>query len=285
MPETRKGLIIVFTGPGKGKTTAALGTAFRAIGQGLKVLMVQFIKGSWHYGELDTSQMLGEDRIRILPMGRGFVKVGVEKPDPEDVRMVNEAWQFASQAIARGEYDLIILDVMLPNLNGFEVCQKIREAANHTPILMLTAKDQNRDIVQGLNTGADDYLPKPFSFEVLLARVRALLRRPHDSLSEVLTSHDLSLNTITKEVRREGRLVSLSAKEYALLEYLLRNENKVLSKNNIITHVWDFDADILPNTVEVFIAYLRAKVDKPFKGPQLIQTVRGFGYKLGATAQ
>ncbi len=183
------------------------------------------------------------------------------------------------------EYDLIILDVMLPNLNGFEVCQKIREAANHTPILMLTAKDQNRDIVQGLNTGADDYLPKPFSFEVLLARVRALLRRPHDSLSEVLTSHDLSLNTTTKEVRREGRLVSLSAKEYALLEYLLRNENKVLSKNNIITHVWDFDADILPNTVEVFIAYLRAKVDKPFKGPQLIQTVRGFGYKLGATAK
>jgi cob(I)alamin adenosyltransferase len=110
LPEARKGLIIVFTGPGKGKTTAALGTAFRAIGQGLKVLMVQFIKGSWHYGELDTCRMLGEDKIKILPMGRGFVKVGVEKPDSEDVRMVEEAWQFASQAITGGEYDLVILD-------------------------------------------------------------------------------------------------------------------------------------------------------------------------------
>jgi len=110
LPESRKGLIIVFTGPGKGKTTAALGTAFRSIGQGLKVLMVQFIKGSWHYGELDTCGMLGGDRIKILPMGRGFVKVGVEKPDPEDVRMVEEAWQYASQAIAGGEYDMVILD-------------------------------------------------------------------------------------------------------------------------------------------------------------------------------
>ncbi len=110
MPETKKGLIIVFSGPGKGKTTAALGTAFRAVGQGLKVLMVQFIKGSWHYGELDACRMLGEDRIKILPMGRGFVKVGVEKPDPEDVRMVEEAWQYASRAILGGEYELVILD-------------------------------------------------------------------------------------------------------------------------------------------------------------------------------
>jgi DNA-binding response OmpR family regulator len=179
-------------------------------------------------------------------------------------------------------YDLIILDVMLPKLNGLEVCKKIRESSNHTPILMLTAKDQNRDIVNGLNTGADDYLAKPFSFEVLLARVKALLRRPHDTLGEVLRSADLSLNTTTKEVKRAGRLISLSAKEYALLEYLLRNEYRVLSKNNIITHVWNFDADILPNTVEVFIAYLRAKVDRPFDGPDLIQTVRGFGYKLGS---
>lgn len=179
------------------------------------------------------------------------------------------------------EYDLVILDVMLPKLSGLEVCQKMRQNSNHTPILILTAKDQNRDIVQGLNTGADDYLAKPFSFEVLLARVKALLRRPHDSLGEVLCSADLSLDTRTKEVKRDGRTITLSAKEYALLEYLLRNERKVLSKNNIMTHVWNFDADILPNTVEVFIAYLRAKVDKPFAGPKLIQTVRGFGYKLG----
>ncbi|HUU14403.1 MAG TPA: cob(I)yrinic acid a,c-diamide adenosyltransferase [Terriglobia bacterium] len=110
MPETRKGLIIVHTGPGKGKTTAALGTALRAVGQGLKVLMVQFLKGSWHYGELDAAQMLGEGRFKILPMGRGFVKVGAEKPDPEDVRMVEEAWKYASEKIASQEYDLVILD-------------------------------------------------------------------------------------------------------------------------------------------------------------------------------
>lgn len=110
MPEDRRGLIIIYTGPGKGKTTAALGTAFRALGQGLKVLMIQFIKGSWHYGELDTAAELGEGRIRLLPMGRGFVKVGAEKPDPEDVRLVREAWQFARAEISGGEYGLVILD-------------------------------------------------------------------------------------------------------------------------------------------------------------------------------
>ena len=110
MPEERKGLIIVHTGPGKGKTTAALGTAFRAVGQGLKVLMVQFIKGSWHYGELDAAKMLGDERLKILPMGRGFVKVGAEKPDPEDVRMVEEAWQFARGEILSGRYEMVILD-------------------------------------------------------------------------------------------------------------------------------------------------------------------------------
>jgi cob(I)alamin adenosyltransferase len=110
LPESRKGLIIVNTGPGKGKTTAALGTAFRAVGQGLKVLMVQFIKGSWHYGELDSAALLGPERMKILPMGRGFVKVGAEKPDPEDVRLVEQAWEFAGQKILSGEYDLVILD-------------------------------------------------------------------------------------------------------------------------------------------------------------------------------
>ena len=110
MPETRKGLIIVHTGPGKGKTTAALGTAFRAVGQGLRVLMVQFIKGSWHYGELETAKLLGDDRITILPMGRGFVKVGAEKPDPEDVRLVEDAWRLAAEKMRSGQYDLVILD-------------------------------------------------------------------------------------------------------------------------------------------------------------------------------
>jgi DNA-binding response OmpR family regulator len=179
------------------------------------------------------------------------------------------------------EYDLIILDVMLPGLDGMEICRRLRAAGNHTPILMLTAKDRTRDITAGLDSGADDYLVKPFSFEELLARVRALLRRPHETLGETLNAGDLSLNTVTKQVKRGDIEIQLSSKEYALLEYLLRNQNKVLSKNNIMGHVWDFDADILPNTVEVFIAYLRAKVDRPFKGKQLIQTVRGFGYKIG----
>jgi DNA-binding response OmpR family regulator len=149
------------------------------------------------------------------------------------------------------------------------------------PIIMLTAKDQSRDIVRGLNTGADDYLAKPFSFEVLLARIRALLRRPHDKLREVLSVDDLTLDTVNHETKRDGKVISLSVKEFALLEYLLRNKGKTLSKNNIMSHVWDFDADILPNTVEVFIAYLRAKIDKPFKRDPLIHTVRGFGYKIG----
>jgi cob(I)alamin adenosyltransferase len=110
LPETRKGLIIVYTGPGKGKTTAALGTMLRAVGQGLKVMMVQFIKGSWHYGELEAARMLGEDRFKILPMGRGFVKLGEEKPHPEDVRLAGEAWEFARQNILGGQYDLVVLD-------------------------------------------------------------------------------------------------------------------------------------------------------------------------------
>ena len=178
------------------------------------------------------------------------------------------------------DYDLILLDVMLPGMNGFEICRKLRANGMHTPVLMLTARGQDRDIVIGLDHGADDYLPKPFSFEVLLARIRALLRRPHDNIGEELQIADLTLNPNSKVVRRAGRQITLSAKEYALLEYLMRNNGIVLSKHNIITHVWNFDADILPNTVEVFITYLRAKVDKPFKEPALIQTVRGFGYKI-----
>lgn len=180
------------------------------------------------------------------------------------------------------EYDLIILDRMLPGgMDGAEICETLRREGNHTPVLMLTARDQIRDRVQGLNSGADDYVVKPFSFEELLARVKALLRRPHETLGEVLNVGDLTLNTTTHEVRRAEKSIQVSSKEYALLEYLMRNKNKVLSKHNIITHVWDFDADILPNTVEVFVAYLRAKIDKPFNGPALLQTVRGFGYKIG----
>lgn len=187
----------------------------------------------------------------------------------------------AYRSVCAEEYDLIIMDVMMPELSGVEVSQRLRSEGIHTPILLLTAKSQARDIVIGLDSGADDYLTKPFSFDVLLARVRALLRRPSDVMDNILTAGTLSLDINRRSATRNGQDLNLSSKEFAILEYLLRNKGRILSKNNIISHVWDFDADVLPNNVEVFIAYLRAKIDKPFPGERpLIQTVRGFGYVI-----
>ena len=180
---------------------------------------------------------------------------------------------------AADDYDVIILDIMLPEMNGYEVCRALRNDGNKTPILMLTARDAERDIVEGLDTGADDYLAKPFSFDVLLARIRALLRRPNGKLEEILQVGDLKLDPSSKKVTRASQEISLTAKEYGVLEYLMRNKGKVLSKEQIISHVWDFDADVLPNNVELFIMFLRRKIDKPFKS-KLIHTVSGFGYKL-----
>ncbi len=179
------------------------------------------------------------------------------------------------------DYDTIILDLLLPNVDGLTICKNLRQAAIHTPILMLTAKGELNDRVEGLNAGADDYLVKPFAFEELLARVRALIRRPQNSLTSVLTYDDLSLNPQTYEAKRGKNVLKLSKREFALLEYLLRHPQTILSKEQIISHVWNYEADILPNTVEVYIGYLRNKIDKPFsKSPALIQTIRGFGYKL-----
>ncbi len=180
---------------------------------------------------------------------------------------------------AADDYDVIILDIMLPEMNGYEVCRALRNDGNKTPILMLTARDAERDIVEGLDMGADDYLAKPFSFDVLLARIRALLRRPNEKLEEVLQVGDLKLDPSSKKVTRASQEINLTAKEYGVLEYLMRNKGKVLSKEQIISHVWDFDADVLPNNVELFIMFLRRKIDKPFKS-KLIHTVSGFGYKL-----
>ena len=137
----------------------------------------------------------------------------------------------------------------------------------------------------GFSAGADDYLVKPFAFEELLARVRALMRRPHDTTSTVLKVNDLELDTVNFVARRAGRMILLTNKEYALLEYLMRNAGRTLTKDSIITHVWDYDADILPNTVEVYMGYLRNKIDKPFRDTLLIQTVRGFGYRIGDAIQ
>lgn len=178
------------------------------------------------------------------------------------------------------EYDLVILDRMLPGISdGLEICKAMREKNIQTPVLILTAKDQLNDKVAGLNLGADDYLVKPFAFEELLARVRALLRRPSTTLSTILRLDDLSLDTQTYEVKRGNTVISLTTKEFALLEFLLRNQHKIVTKDQIIARVWDFDADILPNTVEVFIGYLRKKIDSDHS-KKLIKTVRGFGYKI-----
>ncbi len=181
------------------------------------------------------------------------------------------------------DYDLIILDLLLPEMDGITICKELRKNKIHTPILMLTAKGQIQDKVAGLDAGADDYLTKPFSFEELLARVRALNRRPKIVLDDTLVVNDLQLNTKTYQIERAKKAIQLSSKEFSLLEYLMRNANKILTKDQIIAHVWNYDADILPNTVEVYIRNLRNKVDVPFKNKKpLIHTVRGFGYKIGS---
>ena len=179
------------------------------------------------------------------------------------------------------DYDGIILDLMLPEMDGLTICQKLRAQNIHTPILILTAKSELDDKVKGLNTGADDYLTKPFAFEELLARLKAILRRPKNLTENQLTADDLCLDTQTFEVKRGDTLLALSKKEFSLLEYLLRNKEKTLTKEQIVNHVWNFDADVLPNTIEQYIGYLRNKIDKPFPSKkQLIITVRGFGYAL-----
>lgn len=184
--------------------------------------------------------------------------------------------------LARGEeYDILILDILLPGIDGIEVCRKLRVDGIHTPIIMLTAKGQIEDKVTGLDSGADDYITKPFAFEELLARLRALKRRPTQTKNTVLQIDDLELNTTRFEVKRGNNKITLSNKEYALLEYFLRHPNIIITKEQIINHVWNYDANVLENSVEVYVKHLRDKIDKPFRDkPDLIHTVRGFGYKM-----
>lgn len=176
-------------------------------------------------------------------------------------------------------YDVIILDIMLPGKDGFSVCRELRESGILTPIIMLTAKDTLDDKVQGLTVGADDYLTKPFSFEELLARIRALLRRSQDYKTKALHVGDLEMDPVRRLVTRGGQKIALTGKEYALLEYLMRNQGRVLSQSMIIEHVWDMDYEGASNIVNVYINHLRRKIDKdhPVK---LIKTVRGHGYQI-----
>lgn len=176
-------------------------------------------------------------------------------------------------------YDLIILDILLPSLNGFEVCRKLRAQKRTIPILMLTALGEVDQRVTGLNLGADDYLVKPFAFRELEARVRALLRRDSPSKDSVLSFLDITLNTATREAKRGERIIALSSKEYALLEFLMRHPRQVLSRTVIAEHVWDFDAEHLSNVIDVYIRYLRNKLCAEGE-PNMIHTVRGTGYQL-----
>jgi DNA-binding response OmpR family regulator len=197
------------------------------------------------------------------------------------VDMVHDSDSGLSYALD-ADYDLIVLDRMLPgSIDGVELCKKVREKGVQTPIIMLTARGTIGDRVEGLNNGADDYLVKPFSFDELTARVRALLRRPPVNVGSVLTIDDLTLNPQTFSVSRGDTPIKLSQKEFSLLEYFLHHKDQVITKDMIASHIWDEDADILPNTIEVYIGYLRNKIDRPFKDkPSLIHTLRGFGYRL-----
>ena len=176
---------------------------------------------------------------------------------------------------------LVLLDIAMPTLGGLEVLRKIREGNTTSQVIMLTANNMVKTAVEAMKIGSTDYLTKPFAFEELLARIRALLRRPPVAVEDELMCSDLNLNTQSYFVSRNGKEISLTRKEFALLEYLMRNKGKILTKEQIITHVWDYDSDILENTVEKYIGYLRTKIDSPFpKSKKLIQTVRGFGYKI-----
>lgn len=183
------------------------------------------------------------------------------------------------------DYDVVVLDRMLPgSLDGVALCRQLRADGIATPIIMLTARGTIGDRVEGLNSGADDYLVKPFSFDELTARVRALLRRPAANAGTTLQVGDLTLNPVTYAVARGEQTIKLSHKEFSLLEYFMHHPGQVITKDMIISHIWDEDADILPNTIEVYIGYLRNKIDRPFKKSKpLLQTIRGFGYKLSAT--
>jgi heavy metal response regulator len=219
--------------------------------------------------------LLVEDEARIA----SFIRKGLQ--EEQYVVDVAEDGDAALDFAASAEYDLIILDVMLPRRNGFQVCGELRHRGMKTPILMLTARDAVDDRVRGLDMGADDYLVKPFAFKELLARLRALARRPPETQSLQLSAGDLTLDTVTHQAARAGQVIELTAREYRLLEYLLRHRGQPLTRLQIAEGVWGYDFDAQSNVVDVYVRYLRRKVDDPFE-TKLIQTVRGVGYKIEA---
>lgn len=207
----------------------------------------------------------------------GFIKRGLEE-DQYEVMVTYDGAEGIKQALA-GDFSLIILDVMLPKKDGLTVVKELREAGKHIPVLMLTARGTTDDIVSGLDAGSDDYLTKPFAFAELTARVRALLRRGEQDRGAEIHFADLRLDPVTHKVWRGDKEIDLTAKEYGLLEYLVRNPNTVLSRAMIAEHVWDYAFDSFTNIIDVYVNYLRKKVDKDYP-TKLIHTVRGQGYIL-----
>jgi len=214
-----------------------------------------------------------EDQARMAELiRRGLVEEGYAV----DVAVggVDGVWRATETA-----YDAIVLDVVLPDVDGFTVCAKLREGGRWAPVLMLTARDAVHDRVRGLDTGADDYLTKPFAFGELLARLRALTRRGPQPRPVTVTVGELSLDPATHVVRRAGRVVELTPKEFSLLEFFMRNPGTVLTRGQILEHVWDYAYDGDSNVIEVYVRYLRRKIDLPF-GRHSLETVRGVGYRL-----
>lgn len=218
--------------------------------------------------------LLVEDEIRLAQL----VQTGLEDEGIDvEVEHDGESGLWRAQ---EGSYDAIILDIMLPKLNGYQVCAELRKAEIWTPVLMLTAKDGEYDEAEALDTGADDFLRKPFSFVVLLARLRALVRRGAPARPAILEIADLSLDPATKSAQRAGTEIDLSRREYAVLEMLMRADGLPVSRQDILDRVWGFDDEPGSNVVEVYIRYLRQKIDAPFD-TALIHTVRSVGYRIG----
>jgi DNA-binding response OmpR family regulator len=217
--------------------------------------------------------LLVEDEKKVL----SFIKRGLEDEqfEVETASDGEEGYRKGSE----GRFDLIVLDVMMPKKDGLTVVKELREKKILTPVLMLTAKDTVDDIVAGLSSGSDDYLTKPFAFAELLARVRALLRRSEQDRGAEIRFADLRIDPVTHKVWRKEKEIDLTAKEYALLEYMMRNPNQVLTRNMIAEHVWDYTFDSFTNIIDVYVNYLRKKIDRD-ADKKLIHTVRGVGYTL-----
>lgn len=207
----------------------------------------------------------------------GFIKRGLEEDD-YTVTVAHDGAEGLKQALT-GEFSLVVLDVMIPKKDGLTVVKELREAGSSVPVLMLTARGTTDEIVSGLDAGSDDYLTKPFAFAELMARVRALLRRSEQDRGAEIHFADLRLDPVSHKVWRSGTEIDLTAKEYGLLEYLVRNPNTVLSRAMIAEHVWDYAFDSFTNIIDVYVNYLRKKVDKNY-ATKLIHTVRGQGYIL-----